>query len=108
MSIINIGRKLGLAVGKGAKVFWKDTKIEAKGVWSGTKKAPKKILKAAWEYPLTAGIVSGIGIGAVLPSGSKKSVSKEVREINRWAKQEGLTTPKQLKAAYRAAHKRRT
>ena len=66
MSIINFGRKLGLAVTKGAKVYWKDTKIEAKSVWGGTKKVPKRLVKAGWEHPLTAGIVIGVGGGLLL------------------------------------------
>ena len=100
MTIALIGRTLGLAskVGKGtktwitkfpgrfqrgvkrapsvAKAYGTDFKTEAKGVWVGIKKAPKRLGKAAWEYPITTGIVSGIALGLALPSGKKKKKKK--------------------------------
>ena len=90
MTIALIGRTLGLAskVGKGTKTWitkfpgrfqrgvkrvpgvakgeWTALKTEFKGVKKGLKKAPLKIGKAAWNYPITAGITTGVGAGLLL------------------------------------------
>ena len=45
------------------KSQWLETKAEGKSVWKGTKKFPKKFAKAAWDHPITTGVVGGAGLG---------------------------------------------
>ena len=45
---------------------WLETKKEGRSVWKGTKKLPKRLLKAGWEHPISAGIVLGVGGGLML------------------------------------------
>tara|TARA_Y100000034_G_C6623067_1_gene271695 strand:+ start:120 stop:464 length:345 start_codon:yes stop_codon:yes gene_type:complete len=86
--------------------------VKDMGAWGKIKKYHATGMGKVTIY----GSAAALGIKAALvyglykagqSSGQRKSVSQEVREINKWAKQKGLTTPEELKTAYRAAHKRR-
>ena len=80
------------------------------GAWGQFKKFHKTGLGKAAIYGTAAGLALKVGIGVALYKAGKskgQSVSSEVRAINKWAHKEGITSPEQLKAAYKKAHQRR-